>query len=177
MSKTDPHEMAERGAADEPNPADIATIDGIIDALYDTISGEAGEPRDIRRFRSLFLPGARLIPTTPDPKGGTTAQVLDIDQYFKYANEHFKVAGFYEREATRRTDRFGNIAHVFSTYESRHAADDAVPFSRGINSIQLLRDGARWWVVTILWDAERPDNLLPEKYLPGTATGAETRQD
>lgn len=177
MSETDPHEMADGGAAFEPNPADIVTIDGIIDALYDTISGAADEKRDLRRFRSLFLPGARLIPTSPNAEGGTTAQVLDVDAYFKRACEHFKVAGFYEREAARRTDRFGNIAHVFSTYESRHAESDPVPFNRGINSIQLLRDGARWWVVTIFWDFERPDNPLPEKYLPVTGTGAETSVD
>jgi len=54
------------------------------------------------------------------------------------------------------------MAQVFSTYESRHEKDGA-PFARGINSIQLLWDGGRWWVATILWDSERPDNpILPQ---------------
>ncbi len=176
MSEADPHKTAndaDEAANASPHPADVVTIDGIIDALYDTISGAAGEQRDLRRFRSLFLPGARLIPTAPNPAGGTTAQVLDVEGYLERVDEPFKVAGFYEREAARRTDRYGNIAHVFSTYESRRAEDDPTPFNRGINSIQLLRDGARWWVVTIFWDFERPDNPVPERYLPHGAAGAE----
>lgn len=179
MSETDSPEIhdSDAGASSEPHPADVATIDGIIDALYDTISGEAGAQRDVRRFNSLFLPGARLIPTSPNPEGGTTAQVLDVDGFIKRLSEHIKDNSFYEREAARRTDRFGNIAHVFSTYESLHAADDPTPFNRGINSIQLLRDGARWWVVTIFWDSERPDNPVPERYLPVNATDAGTGED
>jgi hypothetical protein len=55
--------------------------------------------------------------------------------------------------------------HVFSTYEARQKADDPKPFMRGINSIQLFNDGKRWWVVSILWQSESPDNPLPEKYL------------
>ena len=169
MSELRHPETPNDDAEDKPHPADVATIDGIIDALYDTISGAANEPRDLRRFRSLFIPGARLIPTAPDPAGGTTADVLDVEGFLRRVDEPFKVTGFYEREAARRTDRYGNIAHVFSTYESRHSPDDAVPFNRGINSIQLLRDGARWWVVTIFWDYERPENPVPERYLTGGA--------
>jgi hypothetical protein len=28
-----------------------------------------------------------------------------------------------------------------------------------------MNDGRRWWVVTVFWDSERPDNRIPEKYL------------
>jgi len=73
--------------------------------------------------------------------------------------------GFFEREISRKTDSFGTITHAFSTYESRRAKDDAKPFARGINSIQLVNDGTRWWIVTVFWDSERPNNPLPEKYL------------
>lgn len=73
--------------------------------------------------------------------------------------------GFFETEIARRTEEFGNIVHVWSTYEARHKADDSKPFMRGINSIQLINDGKRWWVMTIMWQAENPDSPLPEKYL------------
>ena len=145
---------------------DVTSIDAIIQALYDSISGAADQKRDVRRFRSLFIPEARLIRTAPTPEGGATANVFDVDEYFKTACEYFKVSGFFEREIARRVDSFGNIAHVLSTYESRHNADDPVPFSRGVNSIQLFKDGARWQVVTIFWDFERPDNPIPPEYLP-----------
>jgi hypothetical protein len=147
------------------NPADVATMDAIIAALYDVISGPAGKPRDWNRFRSLFLPGARLIPTNVRSDNSVVSRVLDVEEYIARASENFAKMGFFEGERARRTETFGNIAHVFSTYESRHDSGDAKPFNRGINSIQLVNDGKRWWVVTIFWQNETPTNPLPPKYL------------
>src|ERR1700751_3032630 len=73
--------------------------------------------------------------------------------------------GFYEKELARRTEQFGNIAHVWSIYESRHNEDDPEPFMRGINSIQLFNDGKRWWIVNIYWQQENAENPIPQKYL------------
>jgi len=147
------------------NPADVASIDAIIVAVYDVISGPAGKKRDWDRMRSLFVPGARLIPTGPRQAGGYGSRVLTLDEYIERASGNFEKQGFYEREAARRTEEFGQIAHAFSTYESRHAPDDAKPFQRGINSIQLMNDGKRWWIVTIFWQGEDAKTPLPEKYL------------
>jgi hypothetical protein len=147
------------------NPADVSSLDAIIAAVYDVISGPAGKKRDWDRMRSLFVPGARLIPTGPRPTGGYGSRVLTVDEYIGRASGVFEKQGFYEREAVRRTEQFGQIAHVFSTYESRHAPNDAKPFQRGINSFQLMNDGTRWWVVTIFWQAEDEKTPLPEKYL------------
>ncbi|MEA2173410.1 MAG: hypothetical protein QOD00_1002 [Blastocatellia bacterium] len=146
-------------------PADVASMDAIIAALYDVISGPAGKKRDWDRMRSLFAPGARLIPTGPRQAGGVGSRVLTVDEYIARASAFFEKEGFYERESARRTETFGNIAHAFSTYESRHKPDDAQPFQRGINSIQLMNDGQRWWVLTIFWQGEDKANPLPPKYL------------
>ncbi len=143
---------------------DVATMDSTVAALYDVISGPAGK-RDWDRFRSLFIPGARLIPTGPRPTGEVGARVLTVEDYIQRASEFFDKQGFFEREASRQVERFGNIAHIFSTYESRHAKDDPKPFQRGINSIQLMNDGERWWVVTIFWQAEDEKNPIPSMYL------------
>ena len=146
---------------------DVSSLDGIIRALYDCISGPAGQERDLSRLRSLFLPGAgRLIRTEPTAGGGAVAHVFTVEEFHAQASEYFKENGFFEREVARRVDRFGNVAHAFSTYESRHGEGDKEPFSRGVNSIQLLRDGARWHVVSVFWDFERPDNPIPPEYLP-----------
>ena len=72
----------------------------------------------------------------------------------------------------RRADGFGHIMHVFSTYESRHREDDPEPFARGINSIQLMNDGRRWWVVSIFWEAESPQAPIPREYLTAGPRGA-----
>lgn len=151
----------------EARPADVASIDAIVDALYDCISGPAG-PRDWDRLRHLFLPGARLIPCRKPPgSDAAEARVLSVDEFIAIVEPNAKKQGFFEREVHRRLDRFGAVAQVFSTYESRHAADDPRPFVRGINSFQLFFDGKRWWVVTIFWDSERPDQPIPPEHLPG----------
>ena len=103
-----------------------------------------------------------------EAKPANAARVLTVEEYIKRAEPTLKANGFFEREIARRIERFGATAHVFSTYESRHAANDPQPFVRGINSIQLFFDGTRWWVVTIFWDSERSGQTIPEEYLPKT---------
>ena len=152
------------------NAADVESIDAIVTAAYDSISGSASQERDWNRVRSLFIPGARLIPTGSAPgamnvNDKIAPQVLDIEGYIVRSADYLEKNGFFEREIARRTEQFGHIAHVWSTYESRHKTDDPQPFMRGINSIQLMHDGARWWIVTIYWQHEGPDNPIPKKYL------------
>ncbi len=146
--------------------ADVHSVDAILAALYDVISGPAGQPRDWDRFRSLFVPDARLIPVR-HAKSGDGADVLPLtpDRYIELSS-HALSQGFFERGIHNTINSFGDIVDVFSTYESRHAKNDAKPFVRGVNSIQLLKDGDRYWVVTILWDDERSGAQLPAKYLP-----------
>ena len=153
------------------NPADFESIDAIIMAAYDSISGPPGE-RDWNRVRSLFMPGARLIPTAKNAGeislGGRIApHLLDADGFIERIRDHVEKNGFFEREIARRTEQFGQIAHVWSTYESRHDSDDPEPFMRGINSIQLFDDGNRWWILSIYWQHESAEHPLPKKYLQG----------
>lgn len=151
----------------EANPADVASIDSIMKAVYDVISGDAGKARDWDRFRSLFVDGARLIPTTGKNKdtGLIAARVITPEEYIKRSEPFLLKDGFHEREIARRVEQYGNIAHVFSTYDSKHKVTDEKPFMRGINSFQLLNDGKRWWVVTIYWQGESADNPIPKEYL------------
>ena len=158
--------LAAQQPAPAANTADVASMDAILAALYDVISGPAGQARNWDRFRSLFAPGARLIPARATPTGGAQAVVLDVEGYISRTGPFFQQNGFFEKELARKTDQFGNMAQAFSTYASYRTAQDTAPFSRGINSIQLLKDGNRWWVVTIFWDAERPGLTLPPQYLP-----------
>jgi hypothetical protein len=150
------------------DPADVASIDAIITAAYDSISRPPGK-RDWNRTRSLFIPGARLIPTAEKAGeanlGGKIApQTLDVEAFIARSAPYLEKDGFFERETARRTEQFGHIAHVWSTYESRHDANDPKPFMRGINSIQLFYDGTRWWIVTIYWQHESTEHPIPEKY-------------
>jgi hypothetical protein len=148
------------------NPADVASIDAIVRTAYDVISGSSGEKRDWDRERSLFYPGARLIPTAkPGANDGLAPQMLDVEGFIARVEQYVTESGFFEKEIARRTEQFGRIAHVWSTYESRHNADDPKPFMRGINSIQLFYDGTRWWIVSNYWQHESPEHQVPENYL------------
>jgi len=162
--------MSKKQNAPEAKAADAASIDGIIAAVYDSISGPADQKRDWSRLRSLFISGARLIPTAKNAgevnaHGKIAPQVMDIDGFIARIGVHVEKNGFFEREIARRTEQFGHIAHAWSTYESRQRADDPEPFMRGVNSIQLFYDGSRWWIVSIYWQHESTEHPIPAKYL------------
>ena len=156
------------GQAEAPTarPADVASLDAILASLYDVISGPAKAPRDWDRFRSLFSPGARLIPISRRPGLTPEARVLSPDDYVERTSKVFEQIGFFEKEVARRVETYAGLTHVWSTYESRRAAADPAPFARGINSIQLLNDGTRWWIVTVFWESEGPERAIPVEYLP-----------
>lgn len=157
--------VAQAPATPPARTADVASMDAIISAVYDVISGPAGQPRDWDRMRSLFVPGARLIPTIYRPDSTPTLLVWSVDRYIDLAGPRLEQSGFFEREVARTVERYGGVVQAFSTYESRRTASDPKPFQRGINSFQLWYDGTRWWIVTIYWEGERPGNPIPERYL------------
>jgi hypothetical protein len=140
---------------------DVASIDGVVRALYEVISGPAGAPRDWDRERKLFYPGAKLAPTRPKPGGGGIVDFFDIEGYIASRSPMFEKDSFFEKEVGRQEFVFGNIAHVLSSYELSRAPGEK-PFIRGVNSIQLFHDGDRWWVLSIAWDNERPGNPFPD---------------
>jgi hypothetical protein len=147
-------------------PEDVRSTDTIIAALYDVISGDAGVKRDWNRFRSLFYPGARMIPTGKNAKTGQIgARIASPEDYIKANQAFLESEGFHEQELFRHVDSFGSMAQVFSGYQARNKLTDDKPFLRGINSIQLLNDGKRWWVMTIAWAPETAETPLPEQYL------------
>jgi hypothetical protein len=151
---------------ENPEMSDTESLDAIIRAFYQTVSGPAGAERDTPQMRALFMPGAHLVRTVIASDGTPQAKVMDVESYVRDTADYFQQNAFYEVEIARRTDLFGQVAQVFSTYEARNDPAEPVPFKRGINSIQLFNDGNRWWIVNALWDNEREGNPLPAAYLP-----------
>ena len=148
--------------------AKVKTLDSTIEALYAVISGEKGQERDWELFKYLFRSDAKLIPTGKNKEGEIIARYMKPEDYIKSSGKWLVENGFFEKEIFRKTDGFGHIAQVFSTYESYKSEADEEPFMRGINSIQLQFDGNRWWVVNIFWTQETEQNQIPEAYLPKT---------
>ena len=146
-----------------PLPQDVSSIDGIMKAYYDVVSGPAGQPRQWERDNSLHHPSALVGISGKDREGKVYMNTMTLAEYHKgdavYAN------GFFESEINREVRKFGNIAHVWSTYETRRTIDGPI-IGRGINSIQLYFDGTRWWIMSWIFDSERKDNLIPETFNP-----------
>jgi len=149
-------------------PADVASPEAIVTALYDVISGDAGVERDWDRFRSLFHPTARLMPSGVNAQGAGVARSITPEDYIERSGPVLTRDGFHEREIARKAERFGHMVHVWSTYDSVHSLSDPAPFMRGINSIQLFHDGSRWWVMNVYWLAESPGTPIPPEYLPAS---------
>jgi hypothetical protein len=145
------------------DPADVSTIDGIVKAFYETISGGKNVPRQWSRDKTLYMPDVRFVGLS-EQDGKIRASVMNHNQYVNGSNEFFVTQGFQEREINRVVRRFGNLAHVFSTYEFSTA--DGKEKGRGVNSIELFWDGARWWISAASWDEERPGNPIPKEFLP-----------
>ena len=145
------------------NPKDVQSLDAMVAAIYDVISGPPGA-RDWNRFQSLFAKDARLIAVRAPKEGKPNLAVMTPKDYEDRAEKYFLEHGFFEHELSRKTDSFGAMTHIYTTYESRETKDGK-PIDRGINSMEFFFDGERWWCVQIYWDAERPGNPIPDKYL------------
>jgi hypothetical protein len=109
-------------------PKDVASVDAIIAALYDANTVMVDQKRDGDRCRSLFVPGARLMPTFGPPNGKAVINIQTVDDYVRMASGGPPRHGFSEREIARTSQAFGNIMQVFSTYETHR--DSTGPASR-----------------------------------------------
>ncbi len=144
----------------------VQTLDSTLMNLYSVISGEKGEERDWELFKFIFHPEAKLIPTSKNEEGLYRPNYMTPEGYMERAGGWLLENGFFEKEIHRVVQNFGNITQVFSTYESYHSEKDEAPFMRGINSIQLLNDGERWWIINIYWMQESEEHPIPAEYLP-----------
>ncbi|HLA96306.1 MAG TPA: hypothetical protein VK612_11340 [Pyrinomonadaceae bacterium] len=148
----------------EPAVADVSSIDGIIKAFYETISGPVGQPRQWGRDRTLYSQGIQFFAIDRDG-AKVNVRKMTHTQYVHSTDGSFVKGGFTETEIGRVTRRFGNLAHVFSSYQWQTA--DKRSSGRGVNSIELLFDGKRWWITAVTWDDETPDNKIPKEFLNG----------
>jgi hypothetical protein len=144
-----------------------ATLEQLVTAIDAAVSGPANQDRTC--FRALFLPDARLIPIRIAADGTATPIVLNVDGWVSAVAKNGSMV-FYEKQLNVRTESWAHIAHLWSTYETRTTPDGKPPegkvMDRGINSIQAVYDGKQWHVIQIIWQAEKPEDPVPAKYLP-----------
>ncbi|MBU2951495.1 hypothetical protein KO493_12385 [Tamlana agarivorans] len=148
------------------NKKSALTLNSTIKTYYDVVSAKKDTVRNWKQFKYLFKKDAKLIPSGKDKMGVYHVGYLSPDDYKKKSTVWFKENGFIQNEIHRKTEIFGNMAQVFSTFEAYHDLSDEEPFLRGINSFQLLYDEERWWIINIYWTHETHRNLIPKDYLP-----------
>jgi hypothetical protein len=150
----------------EPRSDDVSSIESIVKASYETISGGVGVPRQWGRDETLFDPNVRFVAVQRDPKSGATVATITTHQEFVDAFDESTVKeGFTERELGHKIQRYGNVATVLSSYEGKNASTGKV-VTRGVNIFQLYFDGKRWWILSMVWDEETPANPIPPDLLP-----------
>ena len=142
----------------------LLSIEGVVSTLLETISSPRGVERDWDKYKELYFPEARVFSArlVHDSAivGGQT-----VEEFIQSERKYLLGAGYFEKSISMKIEQFGHIAHVRSVYESRRRAEDEKPYTRGIYSIQLVETGGRWWILNILWQAEDPQNPIPEEYL------------
>lgn len=138
---------------------DVSSIDGIMKAYYEVVSGPANTPRDIARDLSLHHPKAQIFPLMHNKNGKPELLAFSIKEFHEWGKPVYD-AGFFESEIKRTVTSFGQTFHVWSIYETRTTPNGPV-VSRGINNLQLYFDGQRFWILSSTWDSERPHNPIP----------------
>jgi hypothetical protein len=158
---------APQPAASAPGCPSTATLDQLVTAIDAAVSGPANQDRTC--FRALFTPDARLIPIRIAADGTATPVVLTVDGWIDAVAKNGSMV-FYEKQINVRTETWAHMAHLWSTYETRTTPDGKPPagkvMDRGINSIQAVFDGKQWHLIQIVWQAEKPQDPVPAKYLP-----------
>jgi hypothetical protein len=156
-------------------PSDVSSPSAIVAATYDVISGPKGAERDWDRWRSLFLPTGRLGTLGHAKDGGTTVLSFTAEDYVKLGTSEFNKTGFFERGIVNKINKFGDVAEVFTSYESRYEKGGPV-VARGINNFQCMFDGKRWWIESIVWDEEHDSLKLPASMAGGGTKAAATTE-
>lgn len=138
-------------------PAEPEGIPAAVDAA---ISGSADKDRAC--MKALLIPEARMMFVSLGADGTTTYRLETLDDWIARvkAKGH---AVLEEKQLKYHIERYGNIAHLWSSYTLQ---SDGRQVARGINSIQAIKEAGGWRVTGIMVQAESVTAPLPKEYLP-----------
>ncbi|WP_034923660.1 hypothetical protein [Gillisia sp. CAL575] len=138
---------------------DVKSIDAIINAYYDVVSGSSNDPWEFERDKYIHSKDAVI--TRLDENGKAESHKLEAE-YIPIGLSPKE--DFYEKELKRMTTQFGNIAQVWSAFEIRTEPNMASNI-KGLNSIQLHYENGRWWIDSWTCEMEFDKNMLVIDFL------------
>jgi hypothetical protein len=152
--------IAAASNAQSARPEDVVTIDALIEAYYESVSGHPGQ-RDGERMLSLFVKGGKI---SIDVSGDEPRHQLAED-YLRTSRFLTITTDFFEREISRDTQQFGRMANVISTYGISDAMENTEYTARGVTVFQLVHHHDRWWILSTMWQRESDELPLPAELL------------
>lgn len=138
----------------EKHGQSLESLDDLITAMYRSVSGPKGG-LDMEMERRIFTPDARLIRTGLDEDGKPWRKVMSLEDFEEDTRDFLASTDFYEYETARTVIDCRPFAYVLSEYEARTDLDSDELFLSGVNSIQCLFDGTRWWIHTMMWNQRK----------------------
>jgi hypothetical protein len=149
--------LAQALAAGCALPSEPKDIPAAIDAA---ISGSADKDRAC--MKALLIPEARMMFVSLGPDGAPSYRLETLDDWIARVKVRGHAA-LEEKQLKFHIERYGSIAHLWSSY-TLHS--DGKQVARGINSIQAIKEAGGWRVTDIMVQAESAAAPLPKEYLP-----------
>jgi hypothetical protein len=134
--------------------------EGIPAALDAAITGPADKDRVC--MKALLIPEARLMFVSIAADGAPSYKLENLDDWIARVKARGH-ATLEEKQLKFRIERYGNIAHLWSSYTLQ---SDGKQVGRGINSVQAIKEPGGWRVTSILVQTESVTAPLPKEYLP-----------
>ena len=113
-------------------------------------------------MKALLIPEARMMFVSLGADGAPIYALQTLDDWIARVKARGHVM-LEEKQLKFQIERYGNIAHLWSSYA---LYSDGKQVARGINSIQAIKEAGGWRVTGITVQAESATAPLPKKYLP-----------
>lgn len=142
---------------------DQKAIGRTIDQFFSYLSFSDSASMQLDSLQNVFTNEGKLVSLA-----GKKPQSFTVQQYIAGILQSLRSGELYsiqEKELVRKTDVFGKIAHVLSTYELTMKGKNGTVVRRGLNSIQLIKQDGKWLALSLIWDRETETLKLPAQYL------------
>ncbi len=148
------------------NPSDLATVDAVISALYESTRHTSEKPQDWERFRSLFVPNAVLVQAASI--GSFEYSIDSFIEEAQYFRDRDPTEDWYETELARETHQLDDVAHVFSVNVFGPSTEGSQPkrYTHSFNLVKMdeherrgssVHQSTKWQITSWHWSAHVHD--------------------